>query len=123
MMKKLRKLSEKFFTLFSQGYGKTAIARMLNDREYQTLRNTNDFMVCVTSSLKRKTVPYGNIFAISDMLVNEIYIGNMVQGKYGAFLIRQKQNKPRPKKTSGTELRVHMSRLLTVSYGIGFKHW
>ena len=35
--------------------------------------------------------------AIADMLVNEIYIGNMVQGKYGSISYKTKQNKPRPK--------------------------
>lgn len=33
------------------------------------------------------------------MLVNEIYIGNMVQGKYGSISYKTKQNKPRPKDT------------------------
>ena len=31
------------------------------------------------------------------MLTNEIYIGNMVQGKYGSVSYKTKQNKPRPK--------------------------
>ena len=31
------------------------------------------------------------------MLINEIYIGNMVQGKYGSVSYKTKQNKPRPK--------------------------
>ena len=31
------------------------------------------------------------------MLVNEIYMGNMVQGKYGSVSYKTKQNKPRPK--------------------------
>ena len=31
------------------------------------------------------------------MLTNEIYIGNMVQGKYGSISYKTKQNKPRPK--------------------------
>lgn len=45
-------------------------------------------------------------FAISNMLTNEIYIGNMVQGKYGSISYKTKQNKPRPKeewiRTEGT---------------------
>ena len=36
-------------------------------------------------------------FAISDMLVNEVYIGNMVQGKSGSISYKTKINKPRPK--------------------------
>ena len=31
------------------------------------------------------------------MLTNEIYIGNMVQGKYGSISYKTKENKPRPK--------------------------
>ena len=31
------------------------------------------------------------------MLTNEIYIGNMVQGKYGSISYKSKKNKPRPK--------------------------
>ena len=31
------------------------------------------------------------------MLVNEIYIGNMVQGKYGSVSYKTKQNRPRPR--------------------------
>ena len=85
------------FTLFSQGYGKTAIARMLNDRgipnptEYKRLHGLR------YQQPKRKNSTLWKYFAISDMLENEIYIGNMVQGKYGSVSYKTKQNKPRPK--------------------------
>lgn len=85
------------FTLFSQGYGKTAIARMLNDRgvpnptEYKRLHGLR------YQQPKKKQSTLWKYFAISDMLVNEIYIGNMVQGKYGSVSYKTKQNKPRPK--------------------------
>lgn len=85
------------FTLFSQGYGKTAIARMLNDRgipnptEYKRLHGLR------YQQPKRKQSTLWKYFAISDMLVNEIYIGNMVQGKYGSVSYKTKQNKPRPR--------------------------
>ena len=46
---------------------------------------------------KTKNSTLWKYFAISDMLVNEIYIGNMVQGKYGSISYKTKQNKPRPK--------------------------
>ena len=87
------------FTLFSQGYGKTAIARMLNDRgvpnptEYKRLHGLR------YQQPKRKNSTLWKYSAISDMLVNEIYIGNMVQGKYGSISYKTKQNKPRPKET------------------------
>lgn len=85
------------FTLFSQGYGKTAIARMLNDRgipnptEYKRLHGLR------YQQPKRKNSTLWKYFAIADMLENEIYIGNMVQGKYGSISYKTKQNKPRPK--------------------------
>jgi len=85
------------FTLFSQGYGKTAIARMLNDRgvpnptEYKRLHGLR------YQQPKQKNSTLWKYYAISDMLVNEIYIGNMVQGKYGSVSYKSKQNKPRPK--------------------------
>lgn len=85
------------FTLFSKGYGKTAIAKMLNDRgvpnptEYKRLHGLR------YKQPTRKNSTLWKYFAISDMLVNEIYIGNMVQGKYGSISYKTKQNKPRPK--------------------------
>lgn len=85
------------FTLFSQGYGKTAIARMLNDRgvpnptEYKRLHGLR------YKEPTRKNSTLWKYFSISDMLINEIYIGNMVQGKYGSVSYKTKQNKPRPK--------------------------
>ena len=85
------------FSLFSQGYGKTAIARMLNDRgipnptEYKRLHGLRYRQPKTQSSTLWK------YFAISDMLTNEMYIGNMVQGKYGSESYKTKQNKPRPK--------------------------
>lgn len=85
------------FTLFAQGYGKTTIARMLNDRgipnptEYKRLHGLR------FQQPKMKNSTLWKYFAIADMLENEIYIGNMVQGKYGSISYKTKQNKPRPK--------------------------
>lgn len=85
------------FTLFSQGYGKTAIARLLNDRgipnptEYKRQKGLR------YQQPKAKNSTLWKYFAISDMLTNEMYIGNMVQGKYGSISYKTKQNKPRPK--------------------------
>lgn len=85
------------FTLFSQGYGKTAIARILNDRgipnptEYKRLQGLR------YQTPKQENSTLWKYFAISHMLTNEIYIGNMVQGKYGSVSYKTKQNKPRPR--------------------------
>ena len=85
------------FTLFSQGYGKTAIARMLNDRG---IPNPTEYKRLHGLLYKQPTGKNSILWkysAISHMLINEIYIGNMVQGKYGSVSYKTKQNKPRPK--------------------------
>ena len=85
------------FTLFCKGWGKTAIARYLNESgipnptEYKRLHGLR------YKSPKGKTGTLWKYSAISNMLTNEIYIGNMVQGKYGSVCYKTKQNKPRPK--------------------------
>ena len=87
------------FTLFSQGYGKTAIARMLNDRG---IPNPTEYKRLHGLRYKQPTSKNSTLwkyFAIADMLVNEIYIGHMVQGKYGSISYKTKQNKPRPKES------------------------
>jgi len=85
------------FTLFSQGYGKTKIARILNERG---IPNPTEYKRQKGLRYKQATSRNSTLwkyFAIADMLVNEIYIGNMVQGKYGSVSYKTKQNKPRPK--------------------------
>ena len=70
------------FTLFSQGYGKTAIARMLNDRgvpnptEYKRLHGLR------YQQPKGKTGTLWKYSAISDMLVNEMYRYHTYQKKH-----------------------------------------
>lgn len=86
------------FSLYSQGYGKTAIARILNDRGIP-----NPTQYKVQQGIAYKTPPHKlgtqwKYFSISDMLANEMYIGNMVQGKYGSISFRTKKNKPKQKK-------------------------
>ncbi len=85
------------FTLFAHGYGKMAIAKMLNERgipnptEYKRLKGLR------YRQPKTKAATLWKYFSIADMLTNEIYIGNMVQGKYGSVSYKSKKNKPRPK--------------------------
>lgn len=85
------------FTLFSQGYGKTAIARILNDRkipnptEYKRLQGLRFKLPPNKSSTLWK------YSAISNMLTNEAYIGNLVQGKYESISYKTSVNRPRPK--------------------------
>lgn len=83
------------FALFAQGYGKTAIARMLNDRgipnptEYKRLHGLK------YRQPRQKSATLWKYFSISDMLHNEMYIGNMVQGRYGSVSYKTKVSRPR----------------------------
>lgn len=85
------------FRLYVQGMGKTAIARLLNDRgipnptEYKRRKGLRYYQP------KRKNSTLWKYFNISDMLANDMYIGNMTQGKYGSVSYKSKKNKPRPK--------------------------
>jgi Site-specific recombinases, DNA invertase Pin homologs len=85
------------FTLFSQGSGKAAIARTLNDRgtpnptEYKRLHGLR------YRQPESRSGTLWKYSAISNMLTNEIYIGNMVQGKYGSVSYKSKVNRPREK--------------------------
>lgn len=85
------------FNLFTQGYGKMEIARILNARgipnptEYKRQKGLRYYQPKSVSNTLWK------YFSISHMLTNEIYIGNMVQGRYGSVSYKTKQNKPIPK--------------------------
>ena len=74
------------FTLFAQGCGKTAIARMLNDRGIPNPTEYKRQHGLRYKQPKTKNSTLWKYFAIADMLENEIYIGN-----------KTKQSKPRPK--------------------------
>lgn len=84
------------FGLFAAGYGKTAIARMLNDRgipspsEYKRQQG-------IKPEGSRYPSALWSYAAVSDMLANENYIGNMVQGRYESDSYKTKRNRPVPK--------------------------
>ncbi len=85
------------FELFASGMGKSAIARRLNmmgipnPTEYKRQKGIRKN----TPGTVRSTL--WQYYAISDILNNEMYIGNMVQGKYGSVSYKTHQNKPRPR--------------------------
>ena len=87
----------KVFTMYADGYGKTAIARSLNDMgipnptEYKRLNNVQ------YKTPEHKTGTLWKYFSISAMLTNEMYTGTMVQGKYASVSYKTGINKPRPK--------------------------
>lgn len=85
------------FILFSQGYGKTAIARMLNDRSIPNPTEYKRLQGLRYKQPKGRNSTLWKYYAIGKMLTDETYIGNMVQGKYGSVSFKTKKNKPRPK--------------------------
>ncbi len=84
------------FALFAQGYGKSAIARLLNDRGIPNPKEYKRLHGLRYRQPPQKQSTLWKYAAIADMLTNEIYLGNMVQGKYGSVSYKTKKNKPRP---------------------------
>lgn len=85
------------FGLYVKGYGKSAIARALNDRgipnptEYKRLQGLR------YQPPPSRHATLWRYYTIDCMLRNEIYTGAMVQGKYGSISYKTKQNRPVPK--------------------------
>lgn len=85
------------FSLFADGYGKSAIAKILNHRgvpnptEYKRQKGFRYKQPEKTASTLWKYA------TIADVLTNEVYIGNLVQGRYASISYKTKQNKPCPK--------------------------
>ena len=85
------------FTLFSKGYGKTAIARSLNERGIPNPTEYNRLKGLRYQHPKHENSTLWKYSAISHMLTNEIYIGNMVQGKSESISYKTKTCRPRPR--------------------------
>ena len=85
------------FSLYDQGYGKTAIARELNNRGIPNPTQYKEQQGIAYKTPPNKLGTLWKYFSISDMLNNEMNIGNMVQGKYGSISYKSKKNKPKPK--------------------------
>ena len=85
------------FNLFADGYGKTAIAKILNDRgvpnptEYKRKKGFR-----YTPSI-RAASPLWKYSSIQWVLTNEVYIGNLVQGRAVSASYKTKQIVSRPK--------------------------
>lgn len=85
------------FTLFAQGYGKTAIARILNDRQ---IPNPSEYKRLCKMRYRQPQSHTGTLwkyYTVASILTNEMYIGNMVQGKYESISYKTKKCRPRRK--------------------------
>ena len=85
------------FTLYNEGHGKTAIARELNRRGIPNPTQYKAEKGIAYKIPKNKLGTLWKYSAIGKMLQNEMYIGNMVQGRYGSISYKSKKNKPKPK--------------------------
>lgn len=85
------------YLMYDRGLGKTAIARELNSRG---IPNPTQYKVNKGIAYKIPKNKLGTLWkysAIDDVLHNQMYIGDMVQGKYGSVNYKSKKNKPKPK--------------------------
>ena len=85
------------FNLYASGMGRTSIAKYLNE---QKIPNPTEYKRLHGLRYKGTTTRYGTIwkyYAITSMLRNEMYIGNMVQGKYRNPTYKSSSSKPVPK--------------------------
>lgn len=85
------------FHSFANGMGKSAIARMLNEKGIPNPTEYKRQKGITYRTPKHKPGTLWKYSAIADMLANEMYIGNLVQGKYGSVSYKTHKNKPKAK--------------------------
>lgn len=84
------------YSLFLEGNGKQAIARILNERgvpnptQYKRLHGMD-------RNKRTQSSPLWSYFTITNILTNEVYIGNMIQGRTGtkSYKDQEKVSYPR----------------------------
>lgn len=86
----------KIFRLYAEGYGKTAVARILNMEGILSPSEYRRSKIVPGASVRSSPALWRD-YTISAMLRNEMYIGTMVQGKYGSASYKTKRNRPLPK--------------------------
>ena len=87
------------FDLFEGGWGKTAIARHLND---QGIPNPTEYKRLNGIRTKAPTQSCSSLWkysTISDILINEVYIGHMIQGKYESESWKTRKCRPTKKES------------------------
>lgn len=85
------------FKLYAQGIGATRIARILNERGIPNPTEYKRQQGIAYKTPMHKAGTLWKYYSVIDRLDNEMYIGNMVQGKYKSLSYKVKQNKPVPK--------------------------
>ena len=77
------KVVREIFDLYTQGFGKTQIARILNQKDIPnpTMYKIQQGLKYYSPHIKKGQGVYWNYSSICTIIKNEMYIGNMVQGK------------------------------------------
>lgn len=85
------------FRLFVQGHGKQEIARILNGKGIPNPTEYKRQHGLRYKPGRTENSTLWHYYSVSSMLVNEMYIGHMVQGKYESVSYKTHQCKPRGK--------------------------
>ncbi len=94
------KVVHEIFEMFAAGYGKTQIARELNRREIPSPFQYKFLAGEYGEKERENTGKYAHLWryhSVDNILQNEMYIGNMVQGKSGTVSYKMKKKYYRPK--------------------------
>lgn len=95
--KEAAEVVREIFSLFAEGYGKSTIARILNDREIPNPTGYKRQQGLRYDNPQKNATTLWKYPAIAHILINEVYIGNLIQGRYGSISYKTKECKPRPK--------------------------
>ena len=85
------------FLMYVTGMGKSAIAKDLNERHIPNPTEYKHIHGYHVKSPQNRCGTLWSYYTISQIVSNEVYIGNMVQGRYGSVSYKTKKNKPKPK--------------------------
>lgn len=85
------------FELYAGGTGATQIAKILNERGVPNPTEYKRLCGISYKTPKHKIGTLWKYYSIIDRLDNEMYIGNMIQGRYRSISYKTQENKPVPK--------------------------
>ena len=85
------------FSMFADGYGKSTIARILNERGVPNPSEYKRKQGLRYKPPQKVTSMLWKYSTVAHVLINEVYIGNMVQGRYASASYKTKELKSLPK--------------------------
>ncbi|MBQ7907621.1 MAG: recombinase family protein [Clostridia bacterium] len=95
--KEASEVVKRIFSLYISGCGKSKIARILNEQSVPNPTEYKRQKGLMYKPAKGKSGTLWRYSTISSILNNQMYIGNMVQGKYGSVSYKSKENRPKPR--------------------------